>query len=56
MVISSRVPVTFACVQCKKPVLAQTGQAITGSQADIIRDRFGALVCRECRPKKEASA
>lgn len=49
------VPVDPICATCHKIVLAQTGQPINSNQASLLVDSFGAVLCRECRPKKEAA-
>lgn len=39
----------WRCVECDQVIVAQTGQPINAGQADIIRDRFGALLCKDHR-------
>lgn len=43
------------CETCKKVVLAQTGQPINSNQALLLIDGYGQILCRDCRPKKEAT-
>jgi hypothetical protein len=44
------------CSICNEPILAQGGEPINASQADIIKERFGAFVCRDHRPKSKKAA
>lgn len=39
----------YRCVECLQPIVAQGGLAINANQASIIKERFGALVCRDHR-------
>lgn len=46
----------YYCAQCEKPILAQTGEQINASQADVLMQRDGKLTCREHRPLKAAAS
>lgn len=41
----------YRCSDCAAPVLTQDNEPINESQASLIVERFGVLVCREHRPK-----
>lgn len=45
-------PPSYLCNECKHPILAQDGQPINANQADIIRERFGGLLCKDHRSVK----
>jgi hypothetical protein len=47
---------TYRCEECGEVIQAQDGQPINESQANIVRERFGRLICRQHRPVKAATA
>jgi hypothetical protein len=52
----SETPFIFNCSECGNQIMAQDGEPINANQADLIRDRFGKLVCRDHRPVRATKA
>lgn len=44
------------CAECGKPARAQTGQPLTATQRNLLLERFGTILCRECRSPAPAAA
>jgi energy-coupling factor transporter ATP-binding protein EcfA2 len=46
----------YRCAECKTPIVAQTGEPINASQADVLIQRDGRLTCREHRGLKAVAS